>query len=74
MRKIGMFLIGAISGGVVGTAVAILLAPSSGETLRVQISEYSRQLKDDVVSTAQERRAALEQELDNLRQPKTPAA
>ncbi len=69
MNKILSFLTGAIMGAVVGAAVAILMAPSSGEELRGQIQERSIQLSDDIKSIAAERRAELERELASLRAP-----
>jgi gas vesicle protein len=69
MKKIMGFFIGMISGALIGGIVAILLAPVSGEELRFQIQERSIQLKDDIRSVAQARRAELERELANLRKP-----
>jgi gas vesicle protein len=69
MNKIVSFLTGAIIGGLVGATIAILMAPSSGEELRGQIQERSIQLRDDIKSVADERRAELERELETLRAP-----
>jgi gas vesicle protein len=69
MNKAISFLTGALLGGLVGAAIAILLAPSSGVELRGQIQERSIELRDEIKSVAQERRAELERELETLRAP-----
>ncbi len=37
MRRITSFLVGAVMGGLVGTTLAMLLAPYSGKELRAQM-------------------------------------
>ena len=37
---IGSFLAGVTIGGLIGAAIGLLLAPSSGEEMRVQVGEY----------------------------------
>lgn len=70
MGKFVNFFMGLIMGGLVGATVAILLAPSSGEDMRGQLQERSIRLRDDIKAVAQERRAELERELENLRAPR----
>jgi gas vesicle protein len=69
MRRLFSFFVGVITGGLVGAAIAILVAPVSGEDLRFQLQERSIRLKDDVKAIAEERRAELERELEELRAP-----
>jgi gas vesicle protein len=69
MRRLFSFFVGVITGGLVGAAIAILVAPVSGEELRFQLQERSIRLKDDVKAIAEERRAELERELEELRAP-----
>ncbi len=69
MNKIMSFLMGAILGGLVGASVAILLAPTSGVELREQLQDRSIQLRDEIKTVAEERRAELERELAALRAP-----
>ena len=71
MKKFFSFFVGAIMGGLVGSTVALLLAPSSGETLRGQIRERFAALQDELAQAASERRIELEEQLENLRQPKS---
>jgi gas vesicle protein len=69
MRQAFNFIIGVFVGGLVGATIAILLTPVSGENLRFQIQERSIQLKDEIKSVAETRRAELERELTALREP-----
>jgi len=69
MRQISNFFIGFITGGLIAATLAILLTPVSGENLRFQLQERSIQLKDEIKSVADERRAELERELASLREP-----
>jgi gas vesicle protein len=69
MRKVFNFFEGVIVGGLVGGAIAILLAPASGEQIRAQLQERSIRLKDEVMAVAEARRAELERELTALRAP-----
>ena len=71
MKRTSSFLIGAIIGGTLGAIAAILLAPSSGENLRSNLSVRADRIRSDVVSAATERRAELERQLATLRAPKT---
>jgi gas vesicle protein len=67
MQKVVMFIFGAIIGGLVGSALALLLAPMSGNELRSEASGYSHQVKEEIVRAAALRRAELERELADLR-------
>jgi gas vesicle protein len=69
MRQAFSFFLGVLGGGLVGATLAILFAPVSGENLRFQLQERSIQLKDEIKSVADERRAELERELTALRTP-----
>lgn len=67
MNKALNLVFGAILGGLVGSAIGLLLAPMSGDELRMEINEYTRQVKEDVEKATNNRRAQLEIELANLR-------
>jgi gas vesicle protein len=69
MRQALSFFVGVITGGLVGATIAVLFAPVSGENLRFQIQERSIQLKDEIKTVAETRRAELERELATLREP-----
>ncbi len=70
MRKVISFISGMITGGLVGAVVAILLAPTSGEDIRVQLQERTNRLREDIKAVAEQRRAELERELEILRTPR----
>ena len=57
----GAFFSGLVIGGLVGAAVALLLAPQSGEETRSMIREKGIELKDQVEQTASEARTRAEQ-------------
>ncbi|OGO63167.1 MAG: hypothetical protein A2029_16820 [Chloroflexi bacterium RBG_19FT_COMBO_47_9] len=69
MRQALSFFTGVIMGGLVSATIAVLFAPVSGENLRFQIQERSIQLKDEIKTVAEARRAELERELATLREP-----
>ncbi len=67
MKSIFRFILGFISGMLLGSALAVLLAPSSGEQLRFEISNRAKNIQDEVNRAAAQRRAELEAQLDTLR-------
>lgn len=68
MRKFLSFFVGTVMGALVGATVALLLAPSSGETLRGQIQERFAALQDELAQAAADRRVELEEYLSSLRE------
>lgn len=70
MRKFLSFLVGTVMGALVGATLALLLAPSSGETLRGQIRERFEALQAELTEAANDKRAELEEYLGTLREPK----
>ena len=73
MKRFMAFLMGAVMGGLVGATVAILLAPYSGEDLRMQMVDRTERLREDIRKAAMDRRAELEEQLATLRAPQKPA-
>ena len=67
MRKVGNFMFGLLMGGLFGGMVGLLLTPFSGNELRTEIREYSRQVRSDVEQAANARRLELERDLANMR-------
>ncbi len=67
MQKFLNFLVGALIGGFLGATLAILLAPSSGEELRLEMRERIQRLQDELRQAAAQRRAELEEQLAALR-------
>jgi gas vesicle protein len=70
MKKIFSFMLGAITGGVLGAAAALLLTPSSGNEMRRQINSKIQLLQDEVQDARIQKRAELEGQLQALRAPK----
>lgn len=70
MRKMFSFLYGSILGGLVGAALGLLLAPSSGEELRDTMKVRADTMQAQVKNAAATRRAELEQQLTDLRTPR----
>jgi len=70
MRKFASFLAGALMGSLVGSTIALLLAPSSGEEIRVQLQERLRSIQLEVQEAAATRRGELEEQLQILRTPR----
>jgi len=69
MNRFLSFLVGIILGALVGSTIAILLAPLSGEELRTQMRDRAITMRDEVKEAAVARRAELEQQLATLRSP-----
>lgn len=61
------FLSGFIVGGLVGAAVALLMAPQSGEETRVLIRDKSIELKDKAVEAAEDARVRAEAAAEEAR-------
>lgn len=73
MNRALNFMLGVVIGGLIGASVAILLAPSSGEQLRADISLRTDQIRTEVSKAAADRRAELERQLAALKAPREPS-
>lgn len=71
MQRFGNFMVGIVTGALVGSIAALLLAPMSGEELRTQAAERADAVRQDVLEAYEARVAQLEAELERLR--KTPS-
>jgi len=63
----GTFFAGLVVGGLVGAAVALLLAPQSGEETRTIIRDKSIELKDRAVEVGQDARGRAERAMEDAR-------
>lgn len=63
----GAFFAGLIVGGLVGAAVALLMAPQSGEETRTLIRDRGIELKDRAVEYSQDARARAAAALEEAR-------
>jgi gas vesicle protein len=70
MKRFISLLAGFLTGAIVGGALAILFAPSSGQELKAEIQGRYYHLRDEVSEAAAQRRAELEEQLAALRAPK----
>ena len=69
MRRIFGFLIGITVGGLVGSTIALLMAPESGENLRSELRSRGEGFFNEVRHAADERRIELRQRLETMRTP-----
>ena len=70
MRRMFGFLIGIFVGGLVGSVIALLLAPESGEELRNEIRARGQNFMNDIQHSADSRRIELRTRLESLREPR----
>jgi hypothetical protein len=70
MRRMFGFLIGITVGGLVGSTIALLMAPESGEQLRTELRSRGEGFFNEVRHAADERRIELRQRLETMREPR----
>lgn len=70
MRRIFGFMIGVFVGALVGSTVALLLTPESGEELRMQLRLRGESFVNQVQTAADTRRIELRNRLETLRTPR----
>jgi len=73
MRKFFSFLFGCMLGAPVGAAVAIMLAPESGDAMRGQIQLQLDQIVEEGKRAAAVQRADLQSRLEDLKKGQAPA-
>jgi uncharacterized protein YebE (UPF0316 family) len=71
MRRTFGFLIGIVVGGFVGSTIALLMAPESGDQLRSELRSRGESFFNEVRHAADERRIELRQRLEYMREPHT---
>lgn len=71
MRRMFGFIIGIFVGALVGSTVALLLAPDSGEGLRQALRARGDGLLAELREAAETRRMELTDRLQSLRAPRT---
>jgi gas vesicle protein len=70
MRRTFGFLIGIVVGGLVGSTIALLMAPESGDNLRTELRARGENFFNEVRHAADERRIELRQRLEEMREPR----
>jgi gas vesicle protein len=71
MYKVFRFLSGAMLGFFLGGVAGLLLAPTAGKDLREKVDNYVIESTNEIRLAAQQKRTELENQLSNLRQPKS---
>lgn len=69
MRKLFGFMIGIFVGALVGSTIALLLAPESGAQLRAGLRERGQAFFSEIKQAADQRRIELKDRLETLRSP-----
>jgi gas vesicle protein len=69
MRKVFGFMIGIFVGALVGSTIALLLAPEAGEELRAGLRERGQNFFGEIKQAADRRRIELKDRLETLRAP-----
>jgi gas vesicle protein len=64
------FLIGIFVGALVGSTIALLMAPESGENLRAQLRDRGQGFVNEVRHAADSRRIELRNRLETLKAPR----
>lgn len=67
MKKAVNFVFGAVIGGIIGAIAALLLAPSSGEDLRLDLQQKAQNIQIEIKEAAQKKRDELEQQLSEYK-------
>lgn len=70
MRKFGILLFGTVLGGLVGSALALLLTPVAGIEIRKKISNVIGNVRTEIINASKEKRLELETQLEQLRSEK----
>jgi|APFre7841882793_1041355.scaffolds.fasta_scaffold106633_1 gas vesicle protein len=70
MRRALGFIIGTLIGGIIGSGLAILFAPSSGKELRDQIADRTKGFVAEIRNASDTKRIELQERLEDLRAPR----
>ena len=70
MKRMFGFLIGIFVGALVGSTIALLIAPESGEKLRNQLRERGQNFMNDIQHAAESRKIELHSRVESLRAPR----
>jgi len=70
MRRMFGFMMGIVAGALIGSTIALLLTPETGEKLRKEIRARGEVLVNDVRHAAEARRIELTEQLESMRAPR----
>lgn len=68
MKKAFNFVFGAILGGIIGGAAALLFAPTSGENLRLDLQKKAQNIQIEIQEAASKKRIELEKQLQEMKE------
>jgi len=68
MNRIISFMSGVVMGALVGSTLALLLTPASGDEIRTKMVDQVQKVQEEVKKATETRRIELEQQLNTLRQ------
>ena len=71
MNRVISFLSGAVMGALVGSTLALLLTPASGDEIRLKLQKQVQKIQEEVKTATESRRVELEEQLASLRKPRT---
>jgi gas vesicle protein len=69
MKKFLYFILGFLTGGLLSAGAVLLFTPLSGENVRIEISNYTKNLSNEVQLAAKQKREELEAQLVQLKKP-----
>jgi len=69
MRRMFGFLIGIVVGSLIGSTIALLLTPETGDKLRSQLRARGENLIGDIRRAGEARGIELRQQLESMRAP-----
>ncbi len=70
MRRMFGFLMGTFVGALVGSTIALLLAPEAGEELRAQLRQRGQNFMGEIRNAADARKIELRNRLETLKAPR----
>lgn len=70
MKRLFYALIGTVMGGIIGSSLALLFAPVSGQEARDRLTGYFTHIGEEMARAGQEKRSELEAQLNTLRSGK----
>lgn len=74
MRRMLAFIGGVLSGGAIGTAIALLFTPASGDSMRASLRDRADRAKQAGQEAAAQKRRELEAQLVEMTGPHPPGS
>ena len=71
MRRMMSFMVGLVTGSLVGAAIGLLMTPYSGDDLQAELRARIERVQNEMKDAAQSRREEMEAQLEALKAPIT---